>query len=414
VSLAPLLEKIRPAVVSVRGRGGGPVRLERLPFRVPMQEMPQPQGVGSGFVLTADGLVVTNHHVVDGRDTLEVELDDGRVFTAKVVGTDAPTDVALLRLEGAKGLPTVALGASDKLRVGDWVVAIGAPMGLQQSVSAGIVAGKGRGNLGLYRESFVDFLQVDAALAPGNSGGPLFNLAGEVVGVNTAVGAFVPGRAPGFAIPIDQVKRVVPQLQATGKVARGWLGIAAREVEPTATGAKTRGAAVGEVWPDTPGGRAGLQVGDRITAIDGKELEDFEDLRSRIADLPPGTKLRLEVDRAGKTLNLGATLGERPEAERLDALARGGGSGEDLFGGGPPRLGADVESTRAGVVLRRVEPQGLAARLGLQPGDVLQRVNDLEIRTPADIVRALERDRHRTAVEVRRGRRSHTAIVERR
>ncbi len=350
LSLAPLLDKVRPAVVSVRVRGRADPR--RAPFSFPIPTPApghdgRPSGVGSGFILSANGLVVTNHHVVARSDTFEVELGDGRLFSGKLLGSDPATDLAVLQLEGAKNLPTVVLGESDALRVGDWVVAIGTPIGLEQSATTGILSAKGRGSLGLYADSYIDFLQIDASLAPGNSGGPLFNLNGEVVGINTAVASFVPGRGPGFAIPIDQAKRVIPQLKNNGKVVRGWLGIKARLVEPAVGRTPPPGAVVGEVYPNTPAGRGGLRTGDRITEVGKHSVKDFEDLRSRIADLPPGKKVTVQVERDGKNKALTVTLARRPGAEKMRSLQTGrnptppanpGGS-SGLYGRGEPRLG---------------------------------------------------------------------------
>ena len=194
-------------------------------------------------------------------------------------------------------------------------MAIGTPAGLRQSASAGIVAAKGRGSLGLYADSYIDFIQLDAALAPGNSGGPLFNLRGEVVGVNTAVAA-LPGRGPGFAIPIDQIKRILPQLVQDGRVARGWLGVATTTVRHASGGAPPKGALVERVYPKTPAARAGLRPGDRVVRIDGEAVADAADLRARIATHPPKDRVRLEVRRAGKTVQIQVTLGKRPDLAR--------------------------------------------------------------------------------------------------
>ncbi|HEY8378179.1 MAG TPA: trypsin-like peptidase domain-containing protein, partial [Nannocystis sp.] len=263
-SLAPLVKELAPSVVSIRAQKKG-VQFEldgidprMLPFfeMFPGRpEVPPQQGIGSGFVLTPDGLVVTNNHVVDKAEKLEVKLHDGRIYTAKVLGTDPYTDIALLQLEGASGLKPATLGSSSKLAVGDWVMAIGSPMGLEQTATAGIISAKGRGSLGLYANSYIDFLQTDASIAPGSSGGPLFNMNGEVVGINTAVGGI--GRGLGFAVPIDQAKTVIPQLKSTGKVVRGWLGISGREIEPAVGQMPERGAVVGVVHEGTPAARAG-------------------------------------------------------------------------------------------------------------------------------------------------------------
>ena len=309
-SLAPLIDAVGPAVVSVRVLAPPHLRHAIPPGRDGQM------GVGSGFVLSPDGLVLTNHHVVARSDRFEVELADGRSYPARVLGSDPATDIAVLRVEGAPRLPSVVLGTSASLRVGDWVVAIGTPAGLGQSASTGIVAAKGRGSLGLYADSYIDFIQLDAALAPGNSGGPLFNLRGEVVGVNTAVAA-LPGRGPGFAIPIDQIKRILPQLVRDGRVARGWLGVATSTARHASSATPPeRGAVVAQVYPHTPAARAGLRAGDRIVRIDGEPVADGGDLRARIATHGPKERVRLDVRRGGKPVRVTVTLGERPDLGR--------------------------------------------------------------------------------------------------
>jgi serine protease Do len=304
ISLAPMIDKVGPAVVSIHAQGKlGAGRVRSLFGGAP----PVVSGTGSGFVLSADGIVVTNHHVVDGATELTVRFADEREMGATILGSDAATDLAVLKIDGASGLPTVELGDSSKVRVGDWVVAIGSPMGLEHSASVGIVSAKGRGSLGLYGDSYLDFLQTDADIAPGSSGGPLFDLEGRVIGINTAVGA---GAAPGFAIPVDQVKAVVPELRDKGKIVRGWLGAASATDEKGVLGAK-----VGRVYDRTPAADGGLREGDVIKSVDGKSVADFEDLRSRIAALAPGHTALLEVERDGKAIELSVVIAERPESE---------------------------------------------------------------------------------------------------
>jgi serine protease Do len=421
-SLAPLVKELAPAVVNIRAHGkraqlqldGVDPRMlpffEMLPGR---PEMPPQQGIGSGFVLTPDGLVVTNNHVVDGAERLEVKLHDGRMFTAKVLGTDPSTDIALIQLEGASGLKTATLGTSGALAVGDWVMAIGSPMGLEQTATAGIVSAKGRGSLGLYANSYIDFLQTDASIAPGSSGGPLFNMNGEVVGINTAVGGI--GRGLGFAVPIDQAKTVIPQLKASGKVVRGWLGISGREIEPAVGRAPEPGAVVGAVHEGTPAAKAGLRGGDRIVAVNGLQVENFSDLRGRIADTKPGSSVTLTVERGGKKVDLKATVGQLPSEDELVRTARRqAGEGGKLYPGGKPRLGAQVEEKDGRITIRQVMPGSLADELGLREGDVIQSINGEAIGKVADITRALEKDDGRAAVEVKRGGSTHSATIERR
>lgn len=418
-SLAPLVKELAPSVVNIRAFGKKQkfeldgVDPRMLPFFDVGPQQPQPQaGIGSGFIMTADGLAVTNHHVVEGAERLEVKLHDGRMFLAKVLGSDPYTDLALIQLEGARNLRPAALGNSGALSVGDWVLAIGSPMGLEQTATAGIVSAKGRGSLGLYANSYIDFLQTDASIAPGSSGGPLFNMNGEVVGINTAVGGI--GRGLGFAVPIDQAKQVLPQLKSGGKVVRGWLGISGREIEPAVGRDPERGAVVGALVDGAPADQAGLRPGDRIVAVNGQQVENFNDLRGRIADTRPGSAINLAVERAGKKLDLKATVGKLPDEGELERMARpkraGGGK---LFPNGP-KLGAEVEARDGRLVVRGVKRGSLAEDLGLREGDVLKTINGEPVARVEDVARALSRDDARVAVEVERGGATHSAMIERR
>jgi len=424
-SLAPLIKEIGATVVNVRvaGKMRPPIELDGIdPRMLPFLDMgpQQKQGIGSGVILSSDGLVVTNNHVVDGAEKLEVKLSDGRMFNAKVLGSDPLTDLALIQLEGAKGLKAATLGSSATMSVGDWVLAIGSPMGLEQTATTGIVSAKGRGSLGLYANSYIDFLQTDAAIAPGSSGGPLFNMNGEVIGINTAVGAM--GRGPGFAVPIDQAKQVIPQLKHSGKVVRGWLGISGRDIEPAVGRTLENGAVIGAVMPGTPAAKAGLQTGDRIIRIigvigvDSHDIASFGDLRGRVAELKPGTETTLIVVRKDKPVTLKATVGKLPGDDELRKIGQRGereGRGE-LFPDGQPRLGVEVEATANGLQVRGVRPGSLAEELGLTPGDRLQTINGEAIRSNADVAAALGKDGGRVEVKVKRGSASHSAVIERR
>ncbi|PRQ01050.1 putative periplasmic serine endoprotease DegP-like precursor [Enhygromyxa salina] len=407
-SLAPLIESVQPTVVSIQARSS----------RSGMFGRRSGGGIGSGFVISADGLVVTNHHVVAGNDEFEVHLQDGRRFEATVVGSDPQTDVAVMRLTNARGLKAVTFGSSEGLRVGDWVVAMGSPMGLEQTVTRGIVSAKGRGSLGLYQDGYADFLQTDAAINPGNSGGPLFNLAGEVIGINTAVGGH---DGLGFAIPIDQATVVIPKLIKDGKVTRGWLGVGGRD-EPPAFGAMPqKGAIIGEVHAGTPAALAGLQAGDQVIEIDGKAIEDFDELRTRIGEYSPKDTVTLELMRAGKREQLKVELGQRPEPGSLARMPSGrtptptptpkSKRSADLYKGKPARLGVEVRETAGGVVIERVVEGGLGHRLGLRQGDVLERINGKTVSSVIEIIAALEADRSHAKVDVRRGSGRHTAVV---
>jgi serine protease Do len=408
-SLAPLVAEVEDSVVSIQtrskrsglfGGGGG-------------------SGIGSGFIISEDGLVVTNHHVAAGNNEFEVHLHDGRRFAATVVGSDPQTDLAVLRLTDAKQLPVVQFGSSEELRVGDWVVAMGSPMGLEHTVTRGIISAKGRGSLGLYEDGYADFLQTDAAINPGNSGGPLFNLDGEVVGINTAIGGH---DGLGFAIPADQAKIVVPKLISHGKVARGWLGISGRDEPPPFGVMPEKGAIIGEIHAGTPAATAGLRAGDRVIKLDGRDIASFEQLRTRIAEQEPKQKVALELIREGKPVSLAVELGERPDAGTLASIPGRGTTPtpapapspqpkSDLYSGQPARLGVEVREQPEGVIVERVVEGGVGHRLGLRQGDVIQRVNGKTVHSVVEIFTALEADRSHAQVEVARGNGKHTAEI---
>lgn len=419
-SLAPMLQQVVPTVVSIEAHGGQ----AGITFRGGVPTQVPGGGIGSGFIIGSDGLVVTNAHVVNNFEEFKVHLEDGRVFEAKLVGADPQTDVALIQLEGAKNLPVATLGSSDSMSVGDWVIAVGTPLGLEQSVTRGIVSAKGRGSLGLYADGYADFLQTDAAISPGNSGGPLFNLAGEVVGMNTAVSGM--GQNLGFAVPVDQIKQVLRPLHDEGRVTRGWLGIGGQDVTPALGQARDPGAIVGQVHASTPAAKAGLQQGDRIVGVDGKNIRDFDDLRGRIGEHRPGDEIRVALIRDGKPKQLEVKLEERPDPRALSGLSRsmapgtspgiqappqaprtkaapGRSAPESAASGNPPRLGVEVREVEGKVVVERVDPSGRGASLGLRPGDVLEAVNGREVRSAAEVRAALEAKPGQVSVTGRRG-----------
>ncbi|HWV37783.1 MAG TPA: DegQ family serine endoprotease [Vulgatibacter sp.] len=418
-SLAPLVKTLKPAVVSVstksvvRARRRGPDPMEEFFRRFMGEPFPRgggdgdggpsrvmPRSMGSGFILHESGLVLTNNHVIDGADRIDVKLADGREFTAKVVGTDPKTDVALLRMENAHDLPTVYLGDSDEAQVGDWVVAIGNPFGLSHSVSMGIVSAKERF---IGAGPYDDFIQTDAAINPGNSGGPLFNARGEVIGINTAIVA--QGQGIGFAVPINLVKSLVPQLQSNGRVSRGWLGVALQEITPeiakTLKLAKTHGALVADVVPGSPAEAAGIQPGDVVIAVDGKSIEGYAQLSRTVALISPGTKAGVTLVRDGKERRVEVTIAERDDGGGLMA-APSSKSGRDEH---DPLLGITVgeltpEAARSkrvgrqgGVVVTDVKRDSAAARAGVVAGDVLLELNRRPVGSLAEyrkIVRTLQ------------------------
>ena len=322
VSLAPLVEELGPAVVHIRvaqtvDQSDIPRQLR--PFVNPDQldEFRMRQGEGTGFFISADGYLLTNDHVVSGADELTVTLLDDRAYPARVIGTDPNTDIALVKVDAEGDLPWVHLGSSGDARVGDRVVAIGNPFGLSHTVTEGILSAKGRV---IGAGPYDDFLQTDASINPGNSGGPLFNLSGEVIGINTAINPR--GQGIGFSVPIDQVRPLIDDLKKDGKVSRGWLGVGLQAIDPVLAKHLGRddieGTVVGQVYPGTPAADAGLEVGDIIVRLDGEPVASSEVLVRRVGTLAPGEKVRLEVLRAGETVQLTARLGERPDRDDLE------------------------------------------------------------------------------------------------
>jgi len=398
-SLAPLVESVAPSVVSIRAskRGRG--------FFSSGTE-----GSGSGFVYDSNGIIVTNHHVVDGAERIQVRMQDGTRYDARVLGSDAATDLAVLELEGARDLPALNLGDSSELRVGDWVVAIGNPMGLDHSASVGILSGRGRGSLGLYdNDSYLDFLQTDADIAPGSSGGPLFDLRGAVVGITTAVGA---NSRPGFAIPASQAQPVIEQLRNTGTVERGWLGASSER------GAQEgRGAVIGEVYAGTPAADAGLRPGDVVKKVDRTDIDDFGGLRSVIGTLAPGHTVLLEVERDGEQVELSAVLGSRPDPRGMKRLRSApldaAPAPTPPTTGFGERLGIGARSHDDGLEVIRVESGSLAADLDLQPGDVLTELNGVSVRAPEDVRDALSRSRGKIEISLLRDGVKHNVSLER-
>ena len=351
-----------------------------------MQLPPQVRhSLGSGFIISADGYIVTNNHVIEGADEIVVKLHDGRSFKAKLVGTDPKLDVALLKIP-ATGLPAAKLGDSDAIRVGDWVIAIGNPFGLSFTVTAGIISAKGRV---IGAGPYDDFLQTDAAINPGNSGGPLFDTQGRVIGINTAIYTRSGGNnGIGFAIPINLAKPVIAQLKATGHVVRGYLGVFIRGLDERAAKAlglaKPEGALVERVVKGSAAERAGIRPGDVIVAVDGRPVKSAHDLPKRIALRKPGARVRLRIVREGKVREVVAVLGRMPE-EGAPRAARGGVRlglvVAELTPAERERLGASVDH---GVVVRRVMPGSPAAQAGIQKGDVIYIVNGRKIRTVKD------------------------------
>ena len=350
-----------------RGRGG------------PLQEMPA-RGAGSGFIVSDDGYILTNAHVVQGADEVTVKLIDKRSFTATVVGTDNRTDVAVIKIT-ANDLPTLKLGDPASLRVGEAVVAIGSPFGFENSVTAGIVSAKGRS---LPSENYVPFIQTDVAINPGNSGGPLFNLRGEVVGINSQIYSRNGGyQGVSFAIPIDVAMEVVDQLKSGGKVSRGWLGVVIQEVNADLAESfgldRPRGALIAEVLEDGPAAKSGLQVSDVILKFNGRAVENSSDLPRMVGMTKPGSKVPVEVWRKGKLQSISVALGELPvetQASSTDmkSYSRGGLVLSELNADQLDELKLDH-----GLLVE--EATGDAVRSGIRVGDIILAVNNAEVST---------------------------------
>jgi len=354
------------------------------------------RGLGSGVVLSPDGYIVTNNHVVEGADQVEVRLPDKTSFKAKVVGADSATDLALLKID-AENLPYLSVAKGGNLGVGDIVFAIGNPFGVGQTVTMGIVSATGRGNLGI--EDYEDFIQTDAAINPGNSGGALINAQGQLVGINTAIiGRSGGNNGIGFAIPVKMVEKIIPQLRQNGAVTRGYIGAYIQDVSPeiaSAFNAKgTNGALVSDVSPDGPGAKAGLKRGDIITAVDGKPIPDGRRLRLLVAGTAPGTTVNMTVLRNGTEEQIPVTLGKLPGSKEEQANTPGA-ENNSLRGLNVQPLTPDIrdqlglEAGTNGVVVSGVDG-GPAMDAGLQRGDVIEEVNRLAVRTPSDLRSAFQ------------------------
>lgn len=353
----------------------------------PMQEIPS-RGAGSGFIVSNDGYILTNEHVVKDADEVVVKLIDKRTFTAKVVGTDPRTDVAVIKIT-ASDLPAVKLGDPTQLRVGEAVAAIGSPFGFENSVTAGIVSAKGRM---LPSDSYVSYIQTDVPINPGNSGGPLFNMRGEVVGMNSQIYSRSGGyQGVSFAIPIDVAMEVVDQLKSGGKVSRGWLGVVIQEVTADLAESfgldRPRGALVAQVQEDSPASKAGLQASDVILTFDGKAVENSGDLPRMVGLAKPGTRIPVEVWRKGKVQQLSVVLGELPAEKQV-----AGESGKSFSRGGLALSELGEDQRRAlgidhGVLVE--DATGDAARAGIRTGDVILAVNNTKVASVAAFRKAI-------------------------
>jgi serine protease Do len=384
-------------------------------FDMPGQPMPERrvEGQGSGFLIEANGYVVTNNHVIDGADKIVVTLQDGRKLDATLVGRDAKTDLALIKVDGS-GLPHVAFGDSDRTRVGDWVLAIGNPFGLGGTATAGIVSARGRD---IQSGPYDDYLQLDAPINFGNSGGPVFNAAGEVVGVSTAIFSPNGGNVGiAFAIPANQARTVIEELEENGSVERGWLGVQIQNLDEelaTSLGLTTeRGALVAEVLGDGPAERGGVQAGDVITRFDAHEIDSARTLSRVVADSNPSETARVDVWRNGKNHELRVKLGEASGGEEIAAAGPANSQGGETLGltlrplTDQDRTQLGVPAETEGALVVAVAPGSTAAEKGIRPGDVITQVNRKDVASAADAVAALKQlknDKSSALLLVRRG-----------
>lgn len=439
VSFADLVEKLKPAVVNISTskviRSGGS-RGHRAPFgddffdrffggeeffRRFFGDSPQRQfkqrSLGSGFIISRDGYIFTNNHVVEKADKIRVRLSSGKEYDARIVGKDAKTDIALIKIRPVNHLPVVEFGDSEKLRVGDWVIAIGNPFGLEQTVTAGIVSAKGRV---IGAGPYDNFIQTDASINPGNSGGPLFTIDGKVVGINTAIVA--QGQGIGFAIPINMAKEMLPELKAKGRVTRGWLGISVQDItEEMAHSLKiksTEGALVADVVEGDPADRAGIRAGDVIAEIDGKKVKDAHELLRLVAVIHIGKKVDIKVIRDGRINIYPVVITERKESKELAA-------GKGMVPGGyygmtvqniTPQLAERLRlSVQSGVVITGVREGSPAQAAGVKSRDIILQVNKVKITSLKDFKREMSKKETRGAVLllVKRGKSTKYIAIQR-
>lgn len=418
-----LVEQTSPSVVNISVIGK-PSRVAVNPndpmfeffrrFGIPVPQNPQrggegpaPRGIGSGFVISPDGYILTNAHVVADAAEVTVKFTDKREYKAKVIGSDKRTDVALIKIE-AKNLPAVKLGNAETTRVGEWVAAIGAPFGFENTVTAGIVSAKSRA---LPDESLVPFIQTDVAINPGNSGGPLFNLNGEVIGINSQIYSRTGGfMGLSFAIPIDVAMRVADQIKQYGRAKHARLGVSiqpiTRELADSFGLDRARGALVANVEQGGPADKAGLQAGDVILSVDGRAVSDSFDLPKVIGNLAPGKTVKMKVWRQGAERDLSATLGEQSDNEvaALDEGGRDSGPIRDRLGlAVRPLTGA--ESQQLGVTRGLVvaDAGGVAAQAGIQPGDAILAVNGQPVGSAEELAKLVEKAKGRIALLIQRG-----------
>ncbi len=408
LGFAPVLKPALATVVSITS--SRTVKVPQSPFfndpffqqffggqlpNAPQQQ--REMGLGSGVIISADGYILTNNHVVEKSTDIKVTLPDKRQFPGKVIGTDPQTDLAVVKIN-ATGLPTITLGDSSKLQVGDYAFAIGNPFGVGETATMGIISATGRNGLAI--EDYEDFIQTDAAINPGNSGGALLDARGQLIGINTAIlsGGSGGNQGIGFAIPINMAKYVMEQLLKHGKVVRGYIGVGIQEVTPPLAkvfkAPPEKGALIGNVGPNTPGAKAGLQRGDVITELNGQPVNGPNDLRLKIATMAPGTTVHFKILRNGEPREVDVTLGESPSGQNN---ANGGSAAQStpMRGVQVDELTSDVRqqlglsSEVKGVVVTDVSADSPASAAGLQRGDVIEQINRQPVNSVADYQRLI-------------------------
>ncbi len=367
-------------------------------FSAPQKQKEVVRALGSGVIVSSDGYILTNNHVVDGAQKLTVMLANKEKYSAKLIGRDAQTDVAVIKID-AKNLPVASLGNSDRVRVGQWVIAVGNPFELMHTVTAGIISAKGRSSVDL--ADYEDFIQTDASINPGNSGGALADLDGNVIGINTAIYSPSGGNVGiGFAIPINMAKQVMDELISKGKVTRGFLGLVPQDIDETMAKAmklkSTEGALVGDVTSGSAADKSGIKVGDIITAVNDKKIENSTELRNIIADIEPGTAVKIALIRNGKDLTVSVKLRERPSDEALAKGANGsqeketseklGVTVQDLNSTLSKQLGIENQK---GVVITKVSQGSPADDAGVKAGDLVKQVNQIDVKDVGEFNKAL-------------------------
>lgn len=410
LSFSELAERVKPAVVNIsttktyKGRGGFGMPFGRSPFGGPFgddffdrffgdnpQREFKQRSLGSGFIISNDGYIFTNNHVVEKADKILVKVSDEKEYEAKIIGTDAKTDIALIKIKPNNSLPVAEIGDSDKVKVGEWVIAIGNPFGLEQTVTAGIVSAKGRV---IGAGPYDNFIQTDASINPGNSGGPLFNMEGKVIGINTAIVA--QGQGIGFAIPMNMAKSILAELKTKGKVTRGWLGISVQDItEDIAKNLNHKdksGALVSDVFKGDPADKAGIKIGDIIIEINGKSIKDKHDLLVIIAAMHVGESISIKVLRDGKEMVFQVTVAERKDKPEVASTKESKG----YFGIAAQEITAEMSrqlgiSRDAGVIVTDVEEGSPADDVGIQPQDIIAQINKVKVTSMKEYTKEMKK-----------------------